>query len=183
MNKAFAHSNGNIIVYLNADDEFNEGIFSKIISLFKTETNCKNLMVITDLIIVDKHLNEHYARPSIQFKDILNPRKLSFPLNPISYFYCRNIQETTGAFPVELIFAMDYWFLLRVYSKSKLIYLSEIAGKFHNYNNKTSDKVKSEIDALAVLGEFIRNQSPYFFFLNLFWLQALIKKNILKKIK
>lgn len=136
MNKAFARSTGDIIVYLNADDEFLPNAFENIISAFKANPDTD--MVVGDLLF--KTETETLRRvPSNQYNKILLYWLNLFPNNPVSYFYKRKVQETIGKFPIDEHYAMDMWFLLKAYKNFKITKINEILGIFHSDGaNKTA---------------------------------------------
>ena len=136
MNKAFEMSKGEIIVYLNADDEFSPGAFESIINTFEKAPNAD--MVVGDLIFLSDE--ERIKRvPSNKYSDILQYWLNVFPNNPVSYFYKRKIQEKIGHFPIDDHYAMDIWFLLRVYKDFKVVKIDKLLGIFHSDGlNKTA---------------------------------------------
>lgn len=137
MNKAFQMSSGDIIGYLNADDEYEINLFGKVIRFFKGYPG-------TDVLIGNLQMNDGrekiLSKPSTRLQTILKYWPCRFPLNSLSYFYRRAVQEKIGKFPIHYHHTMDYWFLLRVYKKYELGYLDIPFGTFHNYNNKSSDR-------------------------------------------
>lgn len=163
MNKGFKLASGEIIVYLNADDEFMPNIFDDVVKSFGEAST--NQMTICDLQILEKNNVSYITKPSPKIVDIINPNKLSYPYNPVSYFYTKNLQNKIGDFPSHFHYAMDYWFLLRAYNIASIKYLPIVAGIFHNYDNKTSDIVKSETEVLNILILFLKEAYPlsYFF--------------------
>jgi len=136
MNKAFAMSTGEIICYLNSDDFFLPHAFKKVIKTF--QENEKTDMVIGNLIL-DMKETVMTIYPETDYRKIMQPFTYSFPINPVSYFYKRKVQENTGIFPLDNHYTMDYWFLLKVYQKFNLIKIDELLGTFYFHEvNKTS---------------------------------------------
>jgi glycosyltransferase involved in cell wall biosynthesis len=164
MNKGFDLSNGELIVYLNADDEFAPGVFEKVAQAYE-KNKSPDFMMVMDLHVREANNLVWTAVPSTKFSDIADPGKMLFPYNPLSYFYHRKIQETVGKFPLDLKYAMDYWFLLRAYSAANIHYEPVVAGTFYNFNNKTSDKTNSEIQCLEVLISYYKKKWPGVFLL------------------
>lgn len=136
MNKAYKMSTGEIIVYLNADDEFEPNAFEKIIESFKADDTVD--MVVGNLIFLSE--TERLIRnPSARYLDIMLYWKNLFPNNPVSYFYKRKVQDQVGEFPIDNHYSMDMWFLLKAYRKFKVIKIDEILGTFHSDGtNKTA---------------------------------------------
>lgn len=142
MNKAFQMASGDIIVYLNADDYFYPDCFAKIATFFQKNPEAE--FVVTDLDIFN--LNKDCLRsntPALQLEDITDYRAYRFPLNPVSYFYKPSVQKKIGPFPISNHYAMDYWFLLRVYDQFSIHYHPITSGCF-----VMSDQNKSSFDNL-----------------------------------
>lgn len=136
MNKAFKMSTGEIISYLNVDDYYQRGAFKKIAKAF--EENPDSDMVVGNLYFEFED-HTYIRKPEIEYKKIMLPFKYIFPINPVSYFYKRKVQENTGPFPLDNHYTMDYWFLLQAYQKNKLIKVEDYLGTFcMNGFNKTS---------------------------------------------
>jgi glycosyltransferase involved in cell wall biosynthesis len=166
MNKGFDKATGELIVYLNADDEFAPGVFSRVVEAYERLGRSKKFMMIMDLLIEESGGLRWTAVPSVKFSDIADPEKMLFPYNPVSYFYHRHVQELAGKFPVELNVAMDYWFLLRAYGIAEIHYESFVAGTFYNYNNKTSGSNALQVECLKVLVAYYRKKLPLLFNFN-----------------
>lgn len=152
MNKAFKMSEGDILGYLNADDEYQEGAFSKVIQFFNDNPNVDFLTGTVNRIYSEY---EKYHGPRKQLMSILNLRPLTFPLNPVCYFYRRKVQEQIGEFPLENHFTMDYWFLLRVYRDYKPTVVDTVFGNYYYENNKSSDAKRSRISLRKVRNAFL----------------------------
>ncbi len=136
MNKAFNKSDGEIISYLNADDYYSRGAFFKIAEAF--EKNPEAEMVVGNLIF-DFEDHTFIRKPEIDYKKIMLPFLYMFPINPVSYFYKREVQKGIGPFPIDNHMTMDYWFLLKAYQDYKLVKIEDYLGTFFmNGYNKTS---------------------------------------------
>jgi glycosyltransferase involved in cell wall biosynthesis len=119
MNKAFARSSGEIIAYLNADDWFEPGVFAHIRDCFASEPKAD--MVIGNFY--SRHEGKTAVRLVIPVKDYrstLCAFRCIWPLNPVSYFYRRTLQQAVGPFPLDEHNAMDYWFLLRAMARARI---------------------------------------------------------------
>ncbi|MEO8209607.1 MAG: glycosyltransferase, partial [bacterium] len=136
MNKAFDMSTGEVITYLNVDDYFQRGVFNKITKAFEKNPDAE--MVVGNLYF-ECYDHTYIRKPETEYKKIMLPFKYLFPINPVSYFYKRKVQENIGSFPLDNHYAMDYWFLLRAYQKHKLVKIEDYLGTFcMNGLNKTS---------------------------------------------
>ncbi|MEO6521994.1 MAG: glycosyltransferase family 2 protein [Mucilaginibacter sp.] len=165
MNKAFHISTGDIIVYLNADDEFSPGAFHSIIKSFQEQPDAD--MVVGNLITIDLKGNS-VRTPSIQYADLLTYWNGLHPPNPVSYFYKRRVQLQIGLFPVDDHYSMDIYFLLKAYQKFNLIKINDVLGTFHSDgNNKTAISNVGYNLHNAVKSHLIKQNKlmlPYFYF-------------------
>ena len=154
MNKAFNLSTGDIIVYLNADDEIEPNLFSDIINIFSEK---KEIDAIVGNVNCNLPTHNYYSKSSILFDEIVEINKdLCFPLNPVGYYYKRKVQEEIGPFPENEHMAMDYWFILRLYKNYKLEYIDRSFGTYHiDGFNKSSNIVKSRVGLNGILRNFI----------------------------
>jgi len=176
MNKAFERSTGDIIVYLNADDEFLPNAFSCIIKAFIANPDAD--MVVGDLLF--KTDTETLRRvPSNQYKKILLYWLNLFPNNPVSYFYKRRVQETIGKFPVDEHYAMDMWFLLKAYRKFKVTKVDEVLGIFHSDGANKTATIDAGYHLHKTAKAHLKNDNPIiapYFYFKLF-LARFFKKN------
>ncbi len=136
MNKAFALSTGDIIVYLNADDYFEPAIFNLIVTKFKNEN--ADFVVGKGRIANNDGLIYEWT-PEVSYWKILLHYKYTFPLNASTYFYKRIVQETVGGFNEANHYTMDFEFLLSAYKKFKIQSVPLVLGTFFfDGNNKTA---------------------------------------------
>jgi glycosyltransferase involved in cell wall biosynthesis len=178
MNKAFKMSNGDIIVYLNADDEFLPKAFDEIVSAFESNPNAD--IVVGNLIY--KTESKCITRfPSNKYIDIILYWKNLFPNNPVSYFYKRKVQDEIGPFPLDDHFAMDLWFLLKAYLKFKVIKIESILGIFHSDGMNKTSTIDTGYHLHKTVKEHLKRDHPYmlfYFYSKLFW--GRFKTEILK---
>jgi glycosyltransferase involved in cell wall biosynthesis len=159
MNKAFAQSSGEIIAYLNADDWFELGIFAHIRQLFSAHPEAG--MVVGNLYV--RYADSGTVRlvvPTKTYRGALLHFRKDFPLNPVSYFYRREVQDSIGAFPLHLHYTMDYWFLLRAFLICQVCCSDLVFGTFFiTGTNKTSSKAPTE-SAWEVATQHLREDDP-----------------------
>lgn len=136
MNKGFEMSTGDVIVYLNADDWFEEEAFSHVIESFE-ET--KSDIVFGDLrVLFEKDGREEIRTPSTNYCSIIKYWNNSFPSNPVSYFYKRKVQKKY-LFPVGNHMTMDMDFIFYATKYFSVSHIPHIFGTFLvNGENKTS---------------------------------------------
>ncbi|MBN2572302.1 MAG: glycosyltransferase [Ignavibacteriales bacterium] len=138
MNKAFDMSSGDIIVYCNGDDYFEPGIFEHVIKVFNRHTDSQIIVGNLNNLILES-TKEFITIPEVKASKVLLPFKYPFPYNPVSYFYKRTVQEHIGPFPIEEDYAMDYWFIIRAFSKFKVFKSEKTFGTFvRTGQNKTN---------------------------------------------
>lgn len=158
MNKAFKMSSGDIIVYLNADDEFAPGAFEKIKKAFADFPKAD--MIVGDLIFSDP-TGTVTRVPSPKYLDVLKYWLNLFPNNPVSYFYKREVQQNIGEFEVDDHYAMDIWFLLKVYKKFKVVKIDGVLGTFHSDGLNKTAVVDTGINLHRTIKKHLKNESPY----------------------
>jgi glycosyltransferase involved in cell wall biosynthesis len=137
MNKAFAMSTGDVLTYLNADDWFEPGAFAHVRQLLSVHPEAE--MVVGNLYLryEDREI-VGLTVPIKNYRGILLYFRYRFPLNPVSYFYRREVQTRVGQFPLRLQYGMDYWFLLRAFSTSRICSTDMVLGTFFQTGtNKT----------------------------------------------
>ncbi|MBB5395340.1 glycosyltransferase family 2 protein [Mucilaginibacter sp. AK015] len=137
MNEAFKLSCGDIIMYLNADDELKPHALQTIAEAFAGNPDAD--MVICDLEI-DHSGVKTVNSPATTLKQVLNYWPPVFPLNPVSYAYKKSLQLKAGLFPLKNHYSMDYWFLLRAFLKAKVLKINFVSGIFYfDGRNKSAD--------------------------------------------
>ena len=160
MNKAFKQSSGDIIVYLNADDKFAAGTFQTVIDFLTAHPECD--MVVGDLEVVNCSQGgcAHIAEPFIELEKIYQFYNYYFPLNPVSYFYKRKVQEKIGEFPLENHYSMDYYFLLRAFLTFKIMKVNKIFGTYyHDGQNKSSNFPRASQTLKQTIIQFVLEQN------------------------
>ncbi|WP_374951523.1 glycosyltransferase [Mucilaginibacter sp.] len=153
MNSAFQRSTGDIIIYLNADDELRPDALENYHKCF--QANPEIDMVVADLEI-DHSGQKTLNRPSTDLQKILHYWPCVFPANPVSYAYTRTLQEKVGVFPAENHFTMDYWFLLRAILKGRVIQKDFTGGTFYfDGQNKSANADNSRLWLKIVRDDFL----------------------------
>jgi len=109
MNKGFARSKGDVIVYLNADDYFFPGAFSAVVPEFKKGA----FFVVGNIFVKSKRLGVEYLNiPRITLEGMLRHwEPNAFSYNPVGYFYRREVQNACP-FNAPNYSTMDLEFLL-----------------------------------------------------------------------
>jgi glycosyltransferase involved in cell wall biosynthesis len=152
MNKGFAMSTGDIIVYLNADDYFEPEAFNTVIKYFDKEKG--NYIVVGDCNVIDVSGRSSIIKDiKISFFEMLQWWRYSFPYNPSSYFYYREVQAKVGPFDETNQYSMDYDFLLRAALHYNFCKINTTLGNFrfiegtktHDYSSKNPQVVNKTV--------------------------------------
>ena len=129
MNKGIKLANGEYIGFLNADDKYTEGALdfvSNYLSAHSPHFLCGNLNVF------DQHNELLYVSKPYRntFKEIYFSH--TYPINPSSYFYKKNIHEKIGLYNEEDHLTMDLDFFLRYINTYKsYTYVDRVFGNFY----------------------------------------------------
>jgi glycosyltransferase involved in cell wall biosynthesis len=144
MNKGFKLSTGDIIVYLNADDYFLPGAFSSVIPYFE-----KGADFVVGKIRVTRHDGSYWINDAkVGHEEMLRHwEPQAFCVNPVGYFYRREVQEMVNGFNIENHYYMDLEFLLECSKKYSFTKMDndQILGVFRNIRNTKTEKAKSGI--------------------------------------
>jgi len=159
MNKAFALSTGDMMTYLNADDWFESGTFAHVRHMFSAHPEAD--MVIGNLYM--RYADSPRVRlvvPAKTYRGILLCFRNLFPLNPVSYFYRREVQERVGNFPLNNHYSMDYWFLVRALMKCRVFCSDMVFGTFFtSAKNKSSHESRTP-STWDVVTQHLRQEDP-----------------------
>lgn len=135
MNKAIKMSTGDIIVFLNADDEFEMDTFEHVSHFFQENSDAD--MVVGNLWMLGRDY-KILVQPSVKYEEIIMHHRHVFPLNPVCYFYRTKIHHNGIYYNTDNHYTMDYEFLLQVYQRYKIKKTEKVLGVFYNYDNKTA---------------------------------------------
>lgn len=153
MNKAFVRSAGEIIAYLNADDWFEPGVFRHVRDCFERQPE-------TDMVVGNFYCSysgssaRRLVIPVKDYRSTLLFFRYDWPLNPVCYFYRRAIQEAVGEFPVEVQLGMDYWFLIRAMSKSRIRSSDRVFGTYFFPPESKTSRTSGVADAQETVKRF-----------------------------
>ena len=144
MNKGFKMSTGDIIVYLNADDYFLPGAFNAVIPYFAEGAN----FVVGKIRVQQQDGSCWINDACVEHEEMLRHwEPQAFCVNPVGYFYRREVQEQVGGFNVENHYTMDLEFLLECSTKYSFTKMNndQILGVFRNLKNTKTEKAMSAI--------------------------------------
>ena len=160
MNKGFALSTGDIIVYLNADDYFLPGAFETVIPYFEQGEK----FVVGDIEVVLLNGTSVRVSPKVTHEEILqhwidwnfveeDKVIASFPSNPVQYFYKREIQKQ---FPFNETnhFTMDVEFLMDASSQYDFCKINDILGVYVLYEDAKSIVASNNVEKYWIFENF-----------------------------
>jgi glycosyltransferase involved in cell wall biosynthesis len=129
MNKGFAVSRGEVIVYLNADDYFEPNAFRAVQEPFSRGAD----FVVGRVRIIPYNGGPPWVDdPKVTLSEMLRwwtPAD-NYCCNPVGYFYRRAVQETVGPFNMEDHYTMDFEFLLEAARRYELTKIHDVLGCF-----------------------------------------------------
>jgi glycosyltransferase involved in cell wall biosynthesis len=146
MNKGVAMAESSVIGFLNADDAYFPHVLNRVNFLFNS--NPKLSFATGNCKVVDEEGALLYINRPKRIKDYhLFSFEEPFPINPVAYFYKKEIHDDVGFYNVENHFNMDYEFLLRAVQKFTLVYFEEDWGvMLHHEMAKTAgDSLSNEL--------------------------------------
>ena len=143
MNKGFKKSTGKIIVYLNADDYFYPKAFSSVIEEFNKGAK----FVVGNIEVKSPRLKANFINiPKTTLKGMLRHwEPNAFPLNPVGYFYRREVQEKCP-FNIKNKYTMDLEFLIDASSKFNFTKIEKTLGCFEDGTNTKTGVSQSKLD-------------------------------------
>jgi glycosyltransferase involved in cell wall biosynthesis len=155
MNKGFGMSSGEIIVYLNADDFFEEGAFAAVAQAFATGAK----LVVGKVRVLNADGSSYVNDPKVTLGEMLRwwePNAYSF--NSSGYFYLREVQQAVGDFSVGNHLAMDLEFLLEAALRYPFTKVDRILGNFRMVPGaKTFENNANEFETLRFTRKYLSN--------------------------
>ena len=128
INKAIEKSSGEIVGWLNSDDEYCDWVLQEVMDIF--EANPDVDIIHGDVLIIDekgKSIGLSKGKPVKISKDLLTDNPIKQP----GLFFRREVFETLGKLNISLNFVMDreYW-LRAIFKGFKFYYLAKPLAKF-----------------------------------------------------
>ena len=144
LNKAFTLSRGELIVVLNSDDYFAPGAFQAVNAVFQSAQPVDFLVGGCTLVGENQRFiqQQNPLNCDLSLFGLLHWWwQYNHPLNPLCYFYRRQVQETCGPFNEHNHDTMDYEFLLNCARRYPFHKIPTVLGTYQflpgtkSYNN------------------------------------------------
>lgn len=131
MNRGLKMARGDVISFLNADDEYRPGAIREALeALAKLPAPG---FVVGNCAVEDDEGREIYISVpgNLTVEDILIARPGTiFPINPASYFYHKSIHDAVGPFDLADRQTMDLDFLIRAFAHVRPVHVNRVWATF-----------------------------------------------------
>src|SRR5215472_14462605 len=146
MNKGFAVAKGEIIVYLNADDNFEPNAFNAVAAAFERGAD----LVMGRVQVLRSDGTGFVNDPKTELADMLRWWMLdAFCYNSGGYFFRRWVLESVGTFAVEDHYHMDFEFLIEARRRCSFTRIPDLLVNFRlTPGTKTFDNSANEPDTM-----------------------------------
>jgi len=139
LSKGFKTASGDVLAWLNSDDEYVEGALLKVVKNFKN----KKVQWVTGYSKIVNENNKEILKSVTIYKKILSklPLYALFTENYVSQpstFFRKSFYEEVGALNQELYYCMDYDLWLRFLKKSKPVFIRKNLSLFRRYSESKS---------------------------------------------
>jgi len=130
MNKGFAMSSGDIIVYLCADDYFEPRAFFTAVKHLDRSKGIYYIVGGCNVVDINGQRLYGHEGMRVDFWCMLQYWRYIYPQNWTAIFYYREVQEKVGLWDIHLHYTMDYDFLLRSALLYNIVVIPEVLGNF-----------------------------------------------------
>ncbi|MDH5413257.1 MAG: glycosyltransferase [Flavobacteriaceae bacterium] len=149
LNKGFKKATGDIIGWVNSDDQLASGALHKISNFF--QENPDEIAVVGDQLIISakgETLRKIQSR-SYNHNYLLNQAR---GITQNSTFFKRHVFDKIGYIDESLSYAMDLDFFIRITKIKKILYLPETLAiyRMHPYSKTAEGPYKFAIESLKI---------------------------------
>ncbi|MEO5357929.1 MAG: glycosyltransferase [Nitrospirae bacterium YQR-1] len=145
MNKGFAMSKGDIIVYLNSDDYFEPEAFNSVVPYFLRGEK----FVVGNVRVLNENGTFWINTPSVDFSTMLRWWKFNaFCHNPGGYFFLREVLDTVGPFNTANHYNMDWDFLLKSALHYRFYKIDALLATYRRFDfTKSKENVRFKMNS------------------------------------
>ncbi len=153
LNKGFKLAKGEIIGWINSDDAyFTTHVLTDVMNFFKKYIECD--IIYGDMIYIDEKNTFKMIRPAFPFFSYSILKRFNIVLQPSTFFKHHIIENYQ--LDVNLNYAMDYDFWLRIAQDNKFYHMPEILSCFRYHSSS-----KSITESKIMLTEAIKVAERY----------------------
>lgn len=128
INKGFEKATGDIITWINSDDQLTPNALHRIATQFEKDKNKEIFVVHGKTILFGENMQDKEFGSSST--DFLERSLAGLPFPQPSSFFRKELIEKYGNLKQEFHFGMDYEFFVPVFLNEKSIYIDEIFSKY-----------------------------------------------------
>lgn len=140
INAGIKIARGDIVAYINSDDYYFPGVFSRVSEIFKKNPDLD--LLYGDCLIVDSFGKEHQLLKSAKTNFNRLKKEGNFICQP-SAFFSKKIIDKVGLFDEKLKYVFDYEMWLRIYkNKGNGMYISSSLAAFRRHQSSKTVKDK-----------------------------------------
>jgi glycosyltransferase involved in cell wall biosynthesis len=154
MNAGFAMATGEVIVYLNADDWFEDGAFAAAARALAAGAQ----FVVGRVRVLREDGTEWINDPAVKLPRMLRWWEAdAYCYNSAGYFYLREVQEAVGGFNVEDHYAMDFEFLVEAACRYQFTKVRDVLACFRHFSGTKSFETADRTN--EIFGRFERYEA------------------------
>ncbi len=128
INKGFEKATGDIITWINSDDQLTPNTLHRIAAEFEKDTTKEIFVVHGKTILFGENMADKEFGASKT--DFLERSLAGLPFPQPSSFFRKEVIEKYGNLKREFHFGMDYEFFVSVFLNEKSVYLDEVFSKY-----------------------------------------------------
>ena len=157
INKGFEKATGDIITWLNSDDQFLPNALHKVAAEFEKDTNKEVFVVHGKTILFGEKMQDKEFGASKT--DFLERSLAGLPFPQPSSFFRKELIEKYGKLKQEFHFGMDYEFFVPVFLNKKSVYLDDLFSKYlyHTESKSLTQQSGFARDYAKVFSKILRS--------------------------
>jgi glycosyltransferase involved in cell wall biosynthesis len=162
LNKGFLQSSGEILAFLNSDDQYEPGAFLKVGEFFANNPEAK--WVTGKCRIIDTYGREirklvtMYKNFWLKFKSPTTLFVIDYISQPATFWH-RSVIDKVGLFDEDLNFSMDYDYSLRLSRYFNLFVINSYLAAFRLHPGSKSSKIREHFDCdMAIAHRYSRSE-------------------------
>ncbi|AFM05522.1 glycosyl transferase [Bernardetia litoralis DSM 6794] len=157
INKGFKHATGDIITWINSDDQLMPNALHQIAAEFEKDTNKEIFVAHGKTILFGENMQDkEFGASKTNF---LERSLAGLPFPQPSSFFRKELINNYGNLKQEFHFGMDYEFFVPVFLNEKSIYIDNIFSKYlyHNESKSLTQQSGFARDYAKVFSKILRS--------------------------